>query len=302
MTDIVDRAFISLKLYCCVGLILSVSSANCRIVRITNLRFQTPIGKPEITSDTLHRSGGANMPRNQSILEMEFDDSEPDSEDEIDENEPQQEVQLGPQRKKSKLLGLVEIGSVLTAAAMGVSNRSIGRQMGVGESTIRGIRARFLTRGNCIRKVGSGRKPKCTAHDTRAIMKEVRNNPFVSAPEVRLSAGVEHVSVDTVLRVVHASGEFNSYWAARKPFISAVNVQRRVEWCNRYKDWKAEDWRKVLWSDESPFTLRYKGSQRVWRGVNQRYNPRYCIGTLKHDVKINVWGGFGNGKVGSVPE
>ena len=121
MMDIVDRAFISLKLYCCVGLILSVSSVNCRIVRITNLRLQTPIGKPEIASDTLLRSGGANMPRNQSILEMEFDDSEL--------NEPQQEFQLGPQRKKSKLHGLVEIGSVLTAAAMGVSNRSIGSQM-----------------------------------------------------------------------------------------------------------------------------------------------------------------------------
>ena len=58
------------------------------------------------------------MPRNQSVLEMEFDDSEPDSENKIAENEPQQEVQLGPQRKKSKLHGLVEIGSVLTAAAM----------------------------------------------------------------------------------------------------------------------------------------------------------------------------------------
>ena len=99
---------------------------------------------------------------------------------------PQQEVQLGPQRKKSKLHGLVEIGSVLTAVTMGVSNRSIGSQMRVGESTIRAIRARYLTR-----KIGSG-------HDIREIMKEVRNNPFVSAPEVRLTAGVERGSSTSV--------------------------------------------------------------------------------------------------------
>ena len=55
---------------------------------------------------------------------------------------------------------------------------------------------------------------------------------------------------------------------------------------------RIEDWCKVLWSDESPFTLRYKGSQRVWRGANQRYNPRNCVETVKHDVKINVWGCF----------
>ena len=164
--------------------------------------------------------------------------------------------------------------------------------MGVGESTIRAIRARYLIQINCLRKFGSCRKSKCTAHDVRAIMKEVRKNPFVSAPEIRLTAGIEHVSADRVLRVIHASGEFNDYWAARKLFISAVNVERFVEWCNRHKDWQAEDWRKVLWSDESPFTLRYKGSQRVWRGANQRYNPRNCVETVKHDVKINVWGGF----------
>ena len=148
-----------------------MSSANCRIVRITNLRFKTPIGKPEIASDTLLRCGGANMPRNQSISEMEFDDSESDSDDEIAENEPPQEAPLGPQRKKSKVLGLVKIGSVLTAAAMGVSNRSIGSQMGVGESTIRAICARYLARGNCLQKVGSDRRSKWTAHDVRAIIK-----------------------------------------------------------------------------------------------------------------------------------
>ena len=152
---------------------------------------------------------------------------------------------------------MAEIGSVLTAAAMGVSHRSIGSQMGVGESTIRAIRASYLTRGNCIRKVGSGRRSKCTAHNIRAIMKEVRNNPFVSAPEVRLTAGVEHVSADTVLRVIYASGEFNNYWAARKPFISAVNVQHRVEWCNRYKDWQAEDCGRT--NHQSHFVPGYLG-------------------------------------------
>ena len=229
---------------------------------------------------------------------MVFADSESDSDDEIVEKNPPKQVLEEPPKKRRKRLDLVQLGSVLTAAGLGSSNRHIAKQMGVGESTIRAIRKRYRDRGNCLRKVGSGRRTKCSTHDKRAIMKEVRKNPFISAPEIRLTAGVEHVCKDTVLRVIHRSGEFNSYWAARKPFISAVNVQKRVEWCNRYKDWSAADWRKVLWSDESPFTLRYKGSQRVWRGMNQRYNPKNCVGTVKHDVKINVWGGFGNGKVG----
>ena len=108
-----------------------------------------------------------------------------------------------PPKKRRKWLDLVQLGSVLTAAGLGSSNRHIAKQMGVGESTIRAIRNRYRDRGNCLRKIGSGRRTKCSRHDKRAIMKEVRKNPFISAPEIRLTAGVEHVCKDTALRVIH---------------------------------------------------------------------------------------------------
>ena len=53
-----------------------------------------------------------------------------------------------------------------------------------------------------------------------------------------------------------------------------------------------EDWRRVIWSDESPFVLRYNGRKSVWRLGNERYSPRCIAGTVKHDIKINVWACF----------
>ena len=49
-----------------------------------------------------------------------------------------------------------------------------------------------------------------------------------------------------------------------------------------------EQWNNVLWSDESPFLLRYVGRTRVWRLPNERYKDFRLKGTVKHDIKINV--------------
>ena len=47
-----------------------------------------------------------------------------------------------------------------------------------------------------------------------------------------------------------------------------------------------------MWSDESPFVLRYAGRQCEWRLANERYNVELLKGTVKHDKKINIWGCF----------
>lgn len=65
-----------------------------------------------------------------------------------------------------------------------------------------------------------------------------------------------------------------------------------MEWCQAHKDWSLDQWRKVMWTDESPFVLRYHGGRRVWRLHNERYSHRCTIATVKHDVKVNVWGAF----------
>ncbi len=51
-------------------------------------------------------------------------------------------------------------------------------------------------------------------------------------------------------------------------------------------------------SDESPFTVCFKMKKGVWRLLNDRYIVECLAATVKHDVRINVWGAFSATGVG----
>jgi transposase len=87
--------------------------------------------------------------------------------------------------------------------------------------------------------------------------------------------------------------------SAKKPFISEKNRVARLNWANTHSTWPIEKWRSVLWSDETPITLQWKGQSLVWRLKNERYNKDCVRGTIKHDKKINVWGCFSANGVGN---
>ena len=63
--------------------------ANSQFVKNTNDRFETPLSNIDIAPQSWKIPAIATMPRKQNILEMEFNDSEPDSDEEPVENDHQ---------------------------------------------------------------------------------------------------------------------------------------------------------------------------------------------------------------------
>ena len=75
-----------------------------------------------------------------------------------------------------------------------------------------------------------GRKRKTTERDARMIVRQVRKDRFTSAPQIKKeNKAAENISVCTIRRRIRESGEFKSYWAAKKPFISKINKKKRVQ-------------------------------------------------------------------------
>lgn len=181
----------------------------------------------------------------------------------------------------------------------GTSIRNIARQVGRSSSCIQGFLTRVAQQAEMPRVERRGGKRKSTALVDRDIVIAAKRNRFISAPEIqRTVPGADRLSHSTILSRIKETGELKSYWAVKKPFISENNRANRLQWARDHLNWTVEQWRSVLWSDESPFVLRNQGRKRVWRMHNERYDARTTQGTVKHSAKIQVWGCFSSTGVG----
>jgi transposase len=178
--------------------------------------------------------------------------------------------------------------------------RSVANDFGVSAQTVMRIYRKWETFGNVKRKKSSGRPRKTNARDDRAIVNEVRKNRSISGKEVMGELGASGISERTVRRRIVELTGWKSYWKTRKPYISDVNKVKRVAWAKEHVNWTTDQWRKVMFSDESPYKVRFGKKTRVWRAFNERYERFAMTASVKHDLTINVWGGFAAHGVGKL--
>ena len=186
-----------------------------------------------------------------------------------------------------------EKGKIVTLHDLGKTSNEIGKALKRPARTIRDFLARTRQRaGDVTRRFSSGRPRKTSTHMDRRIAREVTKNRKTSVKEIKHSLGLKGtISETTIRRRLRESG-FRGTWTDKKPLISATNRARRLAWARKHRSWSVADWRGVVFSDESPYTVRGTIRQRVWKRPNDRYTPSVCTPTTKHLPKINVWGCF----------
>jgi hypothetical protein len=87
----------------------------------------------------------------------------------------------------------------------------------------------------------------------------------------------------------------------KKPLLSAVHRKKRLAFALKYQNWTVEDWKKVIWSDETKINrIGSDGKQWVWKQVGQGLKVQ---GTVKFGGgNIMVWGCMGWDEVGRLAE
>ncbi|KTF75225.1 hypothetical protein cypCar_00031453 [Cyprinus carpio] len=77
--------------------------------------------------------------------------------------------------------------------------------------------------------------------------------------------------------------------------------QGQTEILQEFKYWTAEDWCKVIFSNEAPFRLfGTSGKSIIRRRKGERYHESYVVPTVRHPETIYVWGCFSTKGVGSL--
>ncbi|GFT09013.1 transposable element Tcb2 transposase [Trichonephila clavipes] len=171
-------------------------------------------------------------------------------------------------------------GRIIGKLEEGRSVTSVAAEFGIAHSIVSRLWRQFQTTGTAIRGFSSGRPRGTTPADDRYIVLQARRNKRQTAGEITrhsTQATGRPISRFTVARRLHGGGLF-----ARRPVrcvpLTPAHRRRRSLWCREHRNWRDNEWGRVLFTDESRFSLS-SDSHRilVWRERGSRNHPSNTI-------------------------
>ena len=151
-----------------------------------------------------------------------------------------------------------------------------------------------------IEKKG-GRPRKTTARDDIAMKRFVARSPTSSCKKVRanlLRKGTD-VCISTVFRRLSKKFGLKSCKPAKKPKLTPKMKKKKQAFAKKLLHWTADDWGRVLFSDESTFQQFVVQHKHVCRPVGKRFDEKYTSATMKHLPSQMIWGAMSkNGTAG----
>ncbi|GFV92273.1 transposable element Tcb2 transposase [Trichonephila clavipes] len=187
-------------------------------------------------------------------------------------------------------------GRIIGKLEEGRSVTSVAAEFGIAHSIVSRLRRQFQTTGTAIRGFSSGRPRGTTPADDRYIVLQARRNRRQTAGEIArhtTQTTGRPISRFTVARRLHGGGLF-----ARRPVrcvpLTPAHRRRRSLWCREHRNWRDNEWGRVLFTDESRFSLS-SDSHRIliWRERGSRNHPSNIIERDRYGGRgVFVWGGI----------
>lgn len=87
--------------------------------------------------------------------------------------------------------------------------------------------------------------------------------------------GIE-ISGRSIARILNRMG-FKKTKPTRKPGLTKKMREERLQWAKNHEHWTLDDWKNVIWSDETAIVLGHRrGSYRIWRQPDEAF-VKSCI-------------------------
>lgn len=190
----------------------------------------------------------------------------------------------------SNKLSAYQIGLAIAQVNQGASFRQVGKEFGVDKNVISRLHSKVIITGNPNRKTYSPREKKWTANDARQMKRWIYNGECSTAVDIareRDKLNLPKLGLTTIKRILKSQG-LNGRVKVKKPLLTKRHRNLRLQFARKYKKWKVEDWRKVIFSDETRIKrISSDGKQYCWRRVNEPVSTRTSKATVQ-----NGGGGF----------
>lgn len=205
---------------------------------------------------------------------------------------------------KSKQISKEKRAQIVILNKTGHSQRKIAQIVGVSQKGVFSALGRFAETKSFADRKRSGRPRKTTKQNDRQIQMISKRSRSKTVPDIRAEINqvlAKPISETTVTRRLHEVGLYGRV-AARKPLLRPENIRKRLKWAKEHRNWTVDQWKQVMWTDESKFEI-FGSKRRTYcrRRPGERHKPECIQPTTKFGGgSVMVWGCFSYDGVGAL--
>ena len=184
---------------------------------------------------------------------------------------------------------------ILLLHQQGHSDHAIGRIVGKRQSCISRLLRKAGRRPCTSGPAQRGRARLLSARDERVLKRLVTSGVCDTAAEIARQStifGLPNISADTIRRALRRQG-LVARVKPRKPALTKLQRQRRLEWARAHRNCTAADWERVIFSDETKLLcVNPNGRAWCWRPANDHSLGDRIVKPSKKfgGVAVMMWG------------
>ena len=140
----------------------------------------------------------------------------------------------------------------------------------------------------------SGRPRKATTEKEDEVIDLVIKDRYAREKTSAQLAREVGLSRCTVWRILKQRG-YKKVKPSYRPGLTPEMKAARLAFCLLYKDWTVEDWKRVIWSDETAIVLGHRrGAVKIWRTTKEGRRPvKSTVRARWHGAhEFMFWGSF----------
>lgn len=197
---------------------------------------------------------------------------------------------------RTQVVSLVLVGKLTpkqVANIFNISSRTINKI--IQRATERGydpLVSPYIEKHHIIDATRSGRPKTISEATKQGVIDSVTKDRCGREKSTEYLAYEAGISESSVLRILNSSF-FKKCKPTWKPGLTDEMKHKRISFALQYQDWTLEDWKNVIWTDETSVILGHRrGAQRVWRRAWEVYDPNCIRKRFKKASEFMFWGSF----------
>jgi len=172
----------------------------------------------------------------------------------------------------------------------GHSVEDVARELPTSIATVSRLRTKHLP--DLPRKPAG--RPRClTANTMRNIKRQMLSGQLKTGKEAfkYLQRQGNRITYQSVLNHLRQSG-LRPYKKIKKPYLSKKHMEARYRWAKAYVNWTVDDWKCVVFSDETKINLwNSDGIHFYWKKPTDAEHPYHIHPTVMHGGgSLMFWG------------